>query len=100
MMQSEHPLGSHYGVNTRFYVGGNPYKIVGDSGLADGDEYSLYFDGSDLFVRSSRGSWLLIEDTARIPDNNLLFESLFPWSLQVLGSAADIPRNKAIIQPV
>ncbi len=100
MMQSEQPLGSHYGVNTRFYVGGNPYKIVGDSGLADGDEYSLYFDGSDLFVRSSRGSWLLIEDTARIPDNNLLFESLFPWSLQVLGSAADIPRNKAIIQPV
>lgn len=100
LMQSEQPLGVHYGVNTRFYVGGNPYKIVGDSGLEAGEEYVLYFDGSDLRVRSHRGSWLLIEDTARIPDNNLLFESLFPYSLQVLGSGADIPRNKAIIQPV
>lgn len=87
-----------YGANTRVSVGGNQYKIVGGDHLPDGDDCRLYFDGAHFYVRSKDHSYELVEDVARIPNTNLLFESLFPFSLQILGRDHDIPRNYAVAE--
>ena len=99
IMQSRYPV-KLFGTNTRVYIGGNQYKIVGGDHLPDGDGCKLYFDGAHFFIRSKDHSYELVEDVARIPNTNLLFESLFPFSLQILGEDYDIPRNYAVIDAI
>ncbi len=99
IMQSRYPV-RLYGANTRVSVGGNQYKIVGGDHLPEGDGCRLYFDGSHFYVRSKDHSYELVEDVARIPNTNLLFESLFPFSLQILGKDYDIPRNYAVTDAI
>ena len=99
IMQSRYPV-KLFGANTRVYIGGNQYKIVGDDHLPDGDGCKLYFDGAHFFIRSKDHSYELVEDVARIPNTNLLFESLFPFSLQILGENYDIPRNRAVTETI
>lgn len=86
----------YYGANTRIYISGNSYIPQNAPPLNSDTQYSIYFDGEDFYLRSAESCHPLRKDTTITSSSPLLFESLFPYSIQLLGQQIEIPIPKAI----
>lgn len=86
----------YYGANTRIYISGNSYIPQNASSLNPHAQYSIYFDGEDFYLRSAESCHPLRKDITVTSSSPLLFESLFPYSIQLLGKQIEIPTPKAI----
>lgn len=86
----------YYGANTRIYISGNSYIPQNSSPLNPHAQYTIYFDGEDFYLRSAESCHPLRKDTTLTCSSPLLFESLFPYSIQLLGRQIEIPIPKAI----
>lgn len=86
----------YYGANTRIYISGNSYIPQNASPLNPQAQYSIYFDGEDFYLRSAESCHPLRKDTTLTSSSPLLFGSIFPYSIQLLGSQIEIPTPKAI----
>lgn len=86
----------YYGANTRIYISGNSYIPQNSSPLNPHAQYTIYFDGEDFYLRSAESCHPLRKDTTLTSSSPLLFESLFPYSIQLLGRQIEIPIPKAI----
>lgn len=86
----------YYGANTRIYISGNSYIPQNSSPLNPHAQYTIYFDGEDFYLRSAESCYPLRKDTTLTSSSPLLFESLFPYSIQLLGRQIEIPIPKAI----
>lgn len=95
IMSSGVPV-KNYGANTRIYISGNSYIPSNDGQLDPNTQYSIYFDGKDFYLRSSETCWPLRKDKTLANQSPLLFESLFPYSLQLLDKNTSIPIPKAL----
>lgn len=87
---------SYYGPDTRIYISGNSYVPQNEVPLNPNVKYSIYFDGEDFYLRSSESCHPLRKDSTIASTSPLLFESLFPYSIQLLGSHVEIPIPKAV----
>lgn len=86
-----------FGQNTRIIISGKCYKPSNDYTMEDKTKYDIYFDGAEFYLRTKTHSWLLNKDLAYSDDNDLLFESLFPYSLRLLPvGTTTIPLTKAV----
>ena len=85
-----------FGPNTRFYISGNSYILSNNHVPELDQEYYIYFDGDDFYLRSDKTCWPLHKDITTSKTSDLLFESLFPYSLQLLGNDVEIPISKAV----
>lgn len=94
LMTSGIPVSTNYGPNTRFYISGISYIPANNYEIQKDVNYSIYFDGHKFYLRSDNSCWELRKDDAHINDTSLLFESLFPYSIQILGNEAQIPLSK------
>lgn len=88
----------NYGNNTRIYISGNAYTPVGGYQIEKGKNYDIYFDGSEFYLRTEDKCCLLRHDATNTDNNTFLFESLFPYSVQLLGNDVNIPFAKTIKQ--
>ncbi len=86
----------YYGANTRIYISGNSYIPQNSSPLNPHAQYTIYFDGEDFYLRSAESCHPLRKDTTLTCSSPLLFESLFPYSIQLLGRQIEIPIPKAL----
>lgn len=86
----------YYGANTRIYISANSYIPQNSSPLNPHAQYTIYFDGEDFYLRSAESCHPLRKDTTLTSSSPLLFESLFPYSIQLLGRQIEIPIPKAI----
>lgn len=85
-----------YGQNTRFYISGNPYVLPNGTALDATRDYDIYFDGENFYIRADKECYLLRKDSTISISSSFLFESLFPYSLQLLGENHNIPIAKSI----
>ena len=86
----------YYGANTRIYISGNSYVPQDGTPLDSNVRYSIYFDGDQFYLRSKESCRPLRKDTTLTSSSPLLFESLFPYSIQLLGPQVEIPVPKAL----
>ena len=81
MMNGGSKLEENYGNNTIFNISGNNYDVQ-DNRIDENhnDKYRLYFDGESFYLRGENFSCLLENRMINADRENLLFESLFPYS--------------------
>lgn len=94
MMNGGSKLEENYGNNTIFNISGNNYDVQ-DNRIDENhnDKYRLYFDGESFYLRGEDFSCLLENRMINADRENLLFESLFPYSKYGYAHLAP-PNNK------
>ena len=85
----------NYGENTGIYISGDSYIPQNANQIDPNAQYTIYFDGEDFYLRSAKSCIPLRKDTTLTRSSPLLFESLFPYSIQLLGEQIEIPIPKA-----
>ena len=89
---------NNFGDNTRIFISGNSYAPINGYNIKKGIDYNIYFDGEEFYLRTEEDCCLLRHDATNSDNNRLLFESLFPYSIQMLGENVDIPYSKPLRQ--
>lgn len=82
MMNGGYKMEENYGSNTFFNISGNYYDVQDNVTEEDYNGYRLYFDGERFYLRGRRSSYLLENRTINADRQDLLFESLFPYSMK------------------
>lgn len=81
MMNGGFRLEENYGSNTFFNISGNYYDVPNRAIEGDYSGYRLFFDGESFYLRGKTNSYLLENRTINADRQDLLFESLFPYSM-------------------
>ncbi len=78
--------------NTHFYISDDEYEGENRQTF-DKRKYTLFYDGKDFYAKDDNSS-ILLTPCVEQRNNDMLYESLFPYPYRVLDKNCDIPEIK------